>query len=134
VAAAAVIFRSTVFDDTSERRTRWNPLGAECAGYLVTALRGRGAQIDDPPVAASGGWLFTARLDGALFRVDVEVTRRLDTKQEVFVVRVQKHYGFWQTLLGRGRTFEEAQALCRELGAILSDGDVFHDVEWLERA
>lgn len=127
---ATVIFRSTVFADVPEHGFRKKPLGADLAGYLVTSLRERGAQID-PPVSASGGWRSMASFEGARFVVVVEVASLRNTKEDVWLVRVQRHYGFWQTLLGRGRTLDEAYPLCRELSAILRDGDVFQGVEWL---
>ena len=130
---ATVIFRSTVFEDLPERGSRKKPLGADLAAYLVTSLRGRGAQIDNPPVSARGGWRSMASFEGAQFVVILEVASLRDSKEDAWLVRVQRHYGFWQTLLGRGRTLEEAYPLCRELGAILRDGDVFQSVEWLSR-
>ena len=133
VPPATVIFRSTVFADLPERGARKKPLGVDLAAYLVTSLRDRGAQIESPPVAASGGWRSMVSFEGAQFVVVLEVASLRNTKEDVWLVRVQRHYGFWQTLLGRGRTLEEAYPLCRALGMILTDGDVFHDVEWLGR-
>jgi hypothetical protein len=122
-----------VFEDLPERGARKRPLGADLAGYLVTSLRDRGAHIDDPPVSAGGGWRSMLSFEGAQFVVVVEVASLRNSKEDVWLVRVQRHYGFWQTLLGRGRTLEEALPLCRELGVILGDGDVFQGVEWLGR-
>lgn len=120
-----------VFGDLPQRGARKKPLGGDLAAYLVTSLRGRGARIDDPPVRASGGWRSMVSLEGAQFVVVVEVASLRNSKEDVWLVRVQRHYGFWQTLLGRGRTLEEGYPLCRELGVILGDGDVFQGVEWL---
>lgn len=126
-----VIFRSTVwFAPTGADE----PYGEDCAGYLVAALRARGARVDHAPTAGKGGWGFVVVLEGASCHVFVQRTALRSIEGVLWVIQVERQLGLWRRLLGLRGTPEDVQPLCRELSAILRDGDVFQSVEWMDDA